>query len=392
LQLSFKVLAAALFFAGVIFLGAGGNACRNLPAFQPPLAFAQQGEASSPAPEKGTVAYGAMQAVRNCARVKPGEKVIMITDRDTQGIAGEILKQLEMVSPGNTRVFLMEDFGSRPDDGSAPLPFPAPIAQAMQDESVKVSFYVATTKKGELQSFRQKMLDLAENKKIRHAHMVNVTEEIMKQGMSADYNKIQEISKKVYDAVNGAKKIRVTTPTGTDFTVELNPRWKWAICDGIITPDKFSNLPGGEVYTCAWRVEKGIVVVDGVLGDYFAGKYGPIHQTPVTLRFKDSRVTEIECSNRELLKDLQEYVKMDENADRFSEFAIGTNIGLDELIGVLLQDEKFPGVHIAIGDGYPDHTGCDWVSEAHLDCVLRNPTVVVDGKTTIMKDGKFILP
>jgi leucyl aminopeptidase (aminopeptidase T) len=130
--------------------------------------------------------------------------------------------------------------------------------------------------------------------------------------------------------------------------------------------------------------------VDGILGDYFSEKYGLLHKTPVTLKIEDSRVKSVECSNAELVNELQEYMKQDENANRIGEFAIGTNIGLDHLVGNLLQDEKFPGVHVAIGHGYPDKTGSDWNSSAHMDAVLKKTTIEVEGKT-IMKEGVFTI-
>ncbi|MBN1283312.1 MAG: aminopeptidase, partial [Proteobacteria bacterium] len=75
---------------------------------------------------------------------------------------------------------------------------------------------------------------------------------------------------------------------------------------------------------------------------------------------------------------------------RVGEFAIGTNVALTKLIGNLLQDEKFPGVHVALGSPYPDKTGASWESKAHNDGVMRDPTVVVDG-STIMERGRFTI-
>ena len=69
---------------------------------------------------------------------------------------------------------------------------------------------------------------------------------------------------------------------------------------------------------------------------------------------------------------------------------IGTNIGLTKLIGNLLQDEKFPGVHVALGDPDSDKTGADWASKARNDGLMRNPTITADGRG-IMKDGRFTL-
>ena len=135
------------------------------------------------------------------------------------------------------------------------------------------------------------------------------------------------------------------------------------------------------------------MVVDGCFGDYFTEKYGDLKATPLRYKLKNSRCVKgsVECQNAELKKEFEQYTfNSDENSDRAGEFAIGTNIGLTELIGNLLQDEKFPGVHIALGGSYPEKTGAEWNSNAHNDGVLRSPTVVVDGKV-IMKDGKFTI-
>jgi leucyl aminopeptidase (aminopeptidase T) len=59
-------------------------------------------------------------------------------------------------------------------------------------------------------------------------------------------------------------------------------------------------------------------------------------------------------------------------------------------VGNLLQDEKFPGVHVAIGHGYPEKTGSDWESKAHMDAVLKKTTIAVDGQT-IMEAGAFTI-
>jgi aminopeptidase len=337
----------------------------------------------------GTLEYGAMQAVRNCVRVKPGEKVVIITDNKAKHIADEIHQQIESISPGKTRLFVMEHFGERPEDGSHPLPFPDEIGKALQD-GVHVSFYAAQGKKGELQSFRTPMLKIVEAQRLRHGHMPNITDLLMTTGMAVDYAMVQDISKKVFDIVSKARSISVKTPAGTAFTGEFNPQWRWQVSDGLITAEKWSNLPDGEVFTCVERIAEGTIVIDGVLGDYFCERYGILETTPVSLKIKNSRVIEASCKNETLLEDLRQYMKQDENADRIGEFAIGTNIGLERLVGNLLQDEKFPGVHIAIGHGYPDKTGSNWHSEAHVDGVMKDPTIIVDG-TTIMERGKFLL-
>jgi len=72
------------------------------------------------------------------------------------------------------------------------------------------------------------------------------------------------------------------------------------------------------------------------------------------------------------------------------EFAIGTNIELTNVIGQILQDEKFPGIHIAFGNPYGEHTGAKWFSGTHIDVVGRKFDIWVDGRQ-IMEKGRFLI-
>jgi len=335
----------------------------------------------------GSLRFGAEQAVRKCIRVQPGEVVVLVTDRECLEIGKELENVVREITDSIT-TFVLEDFGDRPEDGSKPLAFPAEIGKAL--EKANVSIYAASGKRGELKSFRSPMLDIVDGKAdLRHGHMINITKQVMELGMSTDYDEIQKLSKKVYDIVHTAKSIRVTSPAGTDFTVTLNPDWKWIISDGQISNEQWKNLPDGEVFTCAQNAE-GKAVIDGCLGDYFS-ELGTCETFPVTVEMANGIVTQLTCEARpELEKELNDYIHQDENAKRVGEFAIGTNVGLDRIIGNLLQDEKFPGVHIALGHGYPEKTGSPWASDAHIDLVMRKVTVEVEGKA-IMRDGQFLI-
>ena len=334
-----------------------------------------------------SIEFGAKQAVVNCLKVQDGEKVVVVTDRETEKLADALVKQVMAVG-AEAKKFVMEDYGDRPTDGNNPIAFPDEIGQELA--TAQVSYYIAQGKKGELQTFRIPMIKVVEANNIRHGHMPGFTEEMMGQGMSADYSEIQALTAKIKGIVDSAKEIRVTTNGGTDITATFDPKYKWVICDGNIKPGKWSNLPDGEIFTVPVTAN-GKVVVDGCLGDFFTEKYGDISSTPVSYDLKDGRAVKgsVECVNAELKKEFEEYTfDTDENSNRLGEFAIGTNVGLTKLIGNLLQDEKFPGIHLALGDAYCDKTGAEWKSDAHNDGVLRNPTIIVDGKT-IMENGKF---
>ena len=53
------------------------------------------------------------------------------------------------------------------------------------------------------------------------------------------------------------------------------------------------------------------------------------------------------------------------------------------MIGILLQDEKFPGVHLAFGDPYGSQTHADWKSKTHVDVLTRDCNVWIDDEQVI---------
>jgi leucyl aminopeptidase (aminopeptidase T) len=219
--------------------------------------------------------------------------------------------------------------------------------------------------------------------------MVNITDQIMREGMRADYREVDRLSQRVFEIVRPARTIRATTPYGTDVCASLDPALRWVKTSGLISRDKWGNLPGGEVFTSPGEVN-GTFVIDGVVGDWLCDRYGSLKATPLTIEIEQSRLVRATSPNAALRDDFWRYTHTDENSDRVGEFAIGTNIGLTSVIGHILQDEKFPGVHIAFGNPYGAHTGATWYSSTHIDVVGTEFDIDVDG-VRIMEGGRFLL-
>jgi aminopeptidase len=323
---------------------------------------------------------GARNAVLVCLRVQPSERVTLITDEASLEIAAALVRELKKVgSP--YRAFVLEELAERP---LTRLP-----QEILDDlEKTDVSIFAVKVQRNELQS-RMQMTEVVNRRKIRHAHMVNINRRIMLEGMRADFAKVDRISQKVVDMVRTASQIRAKTAAGTDLVADLNSSYQWLKTSGIISRDKWGNLPGGEVFTTPGEVN-GTFVIDGVVGDYLCAKFGDLKANPLTIRMEKNRLVSAESSNRELRDDFWAYTHTDENSDRVGEFAIGTNIELKDVIGEILQDEKFPGVHIAFGNPYGEHTGAKWYSSTHIDVVGRKFDIWVDGQQ-IMRRGEFLI-
>jgi aminopeptidase len=322
---------------------------------------------------------GAHNAIHVCLRIQPAEKTTVITDEATAEIAAAIVHELEVAGLAYN-AFVLED--------CAPRPLKDMPREVLDDmESSQVSIFAVQAQMNELKT-RMQMTEVVNRRKIRHAHMVNIEKRIMLEGMRADYLEVDRISQRIWELASAAKWIRATTPAGTSLVAEMNPNYKWLKTSGIITPNKWGNLPGGETFTTPQEVN-GAFVVDGVVGDYLCARYGSLEQNPLTVVVKGNRIVEAHSANKELEKEFWDYTHTDENSDRVGEFAIGTNIALERVIGNILQDEKIPGVHIAFGNPYGAHTGADWYSGTHIDIVGQRFNIWIDDRQ-IMAAGKFL--
>lgn len=213
----------------------------------------------------------------------------------------------------------------------------------------------------------------------RIATLPGITTDIMERAVPADYQKIKERSTKVASVLSSTNTARIITDRGTDITLPL--RGRKALSDFGIYHRKgdFGNLPAGEA--CIAPVEgasEGIVVVDGAIAS--VGKL----DAPVTMTVKNGRVVTVEnCPKLEKVFD-----EHGESARTIAELGVGTN-DKAEVTGNVLEDEKVVGtVHIAVGNNVA--FGGTVNVPVHLDCILLNPTLEVEGGKIIDK-GKLLI-
>jgi aminopeptidase len=323
---------------------------------------------------------GAQNAVETCLAVRPEEHVALICDEASADVAASIASALTTRHAQFTSLKL-EDFGTRPM-------MHAPKQVLDELETADVGVLCMRPQQGEL-GVRMEIVRVVERRQIRYAHMVGVTPEIMQQGMRADYKMVDRLSERLRDRMLRAETLTVKTAAGTNFKAHFDRGLDWVKTSGLISKRYWSNLPAGEVFTTPATVD-GTFVCDATAGDHFNGKYGDLQATPMTLHIKDARLVKVECERKDLEKEFWDYCHTDENSDRIGELAFGTNLGLSDMIGNLLQDEKFPGVHIAFGDPYGSQTHADWKSRTHVDVLTRNCDVWIDQDQIISK-GRYRL-
>ena len=326
------------------------------------------------------LAPGARNAIRVCLRLQPEERITIITDEATREIAAALQAEVEEIGSDHA-VYVLENYEARPLT-KMPRVILDDLAQS------QVSIFAAQSQHGELPS-RMQMSDVVNRNHIRHGHMVNINRQIMLEGMRADFCAVDQLSQRLVERARQVDRITCKTPSGTEFEAELSPKLKWLKTSGIITPDKWGNLPGGEIFTTPMNTN-GTFVVDGVVGDYLCERFGDLESNPLTIEVENNRIRALRSENEDLVDEFRAYTSTDENSNRVGEFAIGTTIACTHIIGHILQDEKLPGVHIAFGHPYAEHTGANWASKTHIDCVGRNFDVWFNGEQ-VMRGGRFLI-
>jgi leucyl aminopeptidase (aminopeptidase T) len=323
---------------------------------------------------------GAHNAVDTCLAIRPGERVALVADAPSATVAAA-LEQALTDAGAVADCLLIESVTRRPMT-SAPPEVLAALSRA------EAGILCVQPQEGELPA-RMAIVDVVERRQIRYAHMVGVTPQIMREGMRADYRQVDRLSQQLCERMHRAGSLTVRTAGGTDFTATFDRSLVWVKTSGLINPRYWSNLPAGEVFTTPRSVD-GTFVCDGTAGDYFNGKYGILERTPLVLEIRRGRLVSATCDRVDLEQDFWAYCHTDENSDRVGELAFGTNLGLREMIGILLQDEKVPGVHLAFGDPYGNQTQADWKSKTHVDVLTRGCDVWIDDEQVIAA-GQYLL-
>jgi leucyl aminopeptidase (aminopeptidase T) len=331
-------------------------------------------------PFRADLLPGAHNAVDTCLAIQPGERVALVADEASRDVAASLEQALDDAG-AVADCLLVESVATRPLRDA-----PAPVLERLARADAGV--LCVQPREGELGA-RMAIVAAVERRRIRYAHMVGVTPRIMQEGMRADYRQVDRLSQQLCERMPHATELTVKTPAGTSFVARFDPALVWVKTSGLINPRYWSNLPAGEVFTTPASVD-GTFVCDGTAGDYFNAKYGSLERTPLTLEIAGGRLVAAHCDRADLQHDFWRYCHTDANSDRVGELAFGTNLGLRDMIGILLQDEKVPGVHLAFGDPYGSQTHADWASRTHVDVLTRGCDVWIDDEQVIAA-GRYLL-
>ncbi len=332
------------------------------------------------APPHFDLATAARRLVESSLGVKDGERVAVISDRAHAAMADELARAIGQLG-GTSALVVLEDFAPRPQVHASPG-----VLAALEGASASVlvcSFY------GGEYAMRRELVAEAERRKLRHAHMVGLTQRSMVAGLAADPEKIAALSLAVLARMKPASVLRVRSAAGTDLTVRLEPKHRWVNHSGVIRAGTKENLPAGEVVTCPADAS-GVYVANGTLGDATGSFAGNLTKAALVLHVEGGVVKRVEGSDATLARRIQVAMRGVPNLDRVALVSLGTNPEMREPVGEIFVDQTLPSLHVSLGLTFPERTGASWSCERWIGFTTAGTDVEVDG-APLLRAGRYLI-
>jgi leucyl aminopeptidase (aminopeptidase T) len=201
--------------------------------------------------------------------------------------------------------------------------------------------------------------------------------------LAVDFDAIRSDAERIGAAWDDASTFRLTTPAGTDLRGSVEGR-PGRVLHGLARQDgDYMAPPDIEAGTAPVEGSSaGVVVIDADL--LFMGQ-GPL-PSPVVLQIEDGELVAVEGEEAGRLQEMLERCA-DERMRNLAEASMAFNPS-GHVCGVAMETESALGTaHIALGNSIAYGGIVDAV--AHLDCVMRDATLELDGRP-VMVAGELL--
>jgi leucyl aminopeptidase (aminopeptidase T) len=299
--------------------------------------------------------------IRDCLGLEPGEEVLVICNPITEEL-GALLRIHAQGDGGDATLAVISE-----RDSHAGEP-PETVAAAMLVADIVMAPTIQSISHTEARK-------AATDAGVRVASMPGVSGEMLARVMGADMRLLRKRGNQIARVLGAGAEARITCPRGSDLRMGLVDRTAIVDAGQLNKRGAFGNIPCGEAFIAPVEgTGEGSLIVDGSIAGI--GKLSD----PVRLELEGGHLVAAGGSEGEmLLSTLKE--QGGSEGTNLAELGIGTNEAA-MLTGSILEDEKILGTaHVAFGASKA--IGGTVQTEVHLDCVVLEPTVEVDGETIV---------
>jgi leucyl aminopeptidase (aminopeptidase T) len=305
--------------------------------------------------------------IRQCMGIEPGEEVLVVCNPVTEEIGA--LMRIEAQGDGADATLAV--ISERESHGAEP---PRPVAASMAAADVVL---MPTIQSLSHTAARRAATEAG----VRVGSLPGVTEEMLTRLMTADLDEVRRRGWALVAALNRAAEVRLTCPHGSDLRIGVEGRLGIVDAGELGSRGAFGNLPCGEGFIAPLEgTTEGRLVVDGSIAGV------GLLDTPTELRISGGHLVGTSGSGGAALMEL--LAPHGPDATNVAELGIGTN---EEalLTGNILEDEKILGsAHLAFGASAA--IGGTVQVPIHLDCVVLEPTIEIDGET-VAEGGELLV-
>lgn len=307
-------------------------------------------------------------ALKEYMGLDEGETLLVLSDEQMREVGLSLYEAGTLIAK---EAFYLE-IKARDLNGQEP---PEQIAELMKSVDVVVA---ATSKSLTHTKARREASKVG----VRVGTMPNIAHDTMIRCLNPNVNKVVNITRTVYNAMQNINTIRVTSKKGTDITFDATGRQVIPSTGVLRNIGESGNIPSGEVYLAPVEgTTNGMLVFDGSI----AGIGLLTH--PVYIEVVNGVATKISGKGGEARLFGRMINRYENESKSIAEFGIGTN-PYAKLCGEILEDEKVLGtVHFAFGNNIS--MGGSINVPIHIDGLISKPTVYFDGKK-VMEDGKLL--
>ena len=304
-----------------------------------------------------------------CLGIRPGEQVVLLADEGTD--------------PGV--VARLQDSVAAQDGIPLVARMPAPYLPGAEPPGAVAAMMLAAGAVIELTSLfigSSQARRSATDRGVRYLAMPGVKMETFRPGgpLAVDFEQLRSDAERVGRAWSSARAFRLTSRGGTDLRGSVDGRPGRVLHGMAREPGAYMAPPDIESGTAPVEgTASGTVVIDGDL--LFMGQ-GPLHE-PVILHVDEGRVRGIEGAESTRLTRMLERCA-DEQMMNLAEVSVAFNPA-GTICSVPMETESARGTaHIALGNSIAYGGVVNAV--AHLDCVMRDATLELDGHE-VMTEG-----
>jgi aminopeptidase len=304
------------------------------------------------------------RAINQALRLKPGEKFLLVTDKQKLEIAEALACHAKLAGAETTTYLMTETL----------RPITGPTRQFK--ELIRAASATAYLLEGRFAEKPFRGFMVSEGAKHgRICMMPGLTRDMMERLVNIDFSEMDRFTKKVMRAMKDAEDVIVENPAGTRIAFSVKGR-AWHNDNGNISrKGRHGNLPAGECYTAPVEETFSGKVVISLIDD----KLGRGAMT-----FKHGRLVDFEGRG---IAEVIQTIGPDATGRIIGEFGIGTNKGARICPNMLEAEKAFGTVHFAIGDSYGIGKNR---SKFHFDALVDEVTIKAKGRT-IARNGKFLI-